>query len=38
LKKLSEYIIDYSDFYDIILSWPTLAQEEEMDESEYEEQ
>jgi len=38
LKKLSEYTTDYSDFYNNILSWPTSAQEEGMDDSEYEEQ
>ncbi|KAL4131009.1 hypothetical protein QTP88_008369 [Uroleucon formosanum] len=38
LKKLSEYTTDYSDFYNIILSWPTSTQEEGMHDSEYEEQ
>ncbi|KAL4152920.1 hypothetical protein QTP88_000753 [Uroleucon formosanum] len=38
LKKLSEYTTDYSDFYNIILSWPISTQEEGMHDSEYEEQ
>lgn len=34
LKKLSEYTTDYSDFYNINLSWATSAQEEGMYDSE----